>query len=120
MRLTRLQSADLAAVEASALTGRYGDVARGVDNASYRYRLGVVAAITPFNFPCMVPLWTLPVAIAAGNAYVIKPSERTPLSVQKLGELLSEAGLPDGVFSIVNGAREAVDAILEQTSPGIG
>ena len=89
------------------------DVARGVDNASYRYPLGVVAAITPFNFPCMVPLWTLPVAIAAGNSYIIKPSERTPLAVQKLGELLSEAGLPDGVFSIVNGAREAVDAILE-------
>jgi len=89
------------------------DVARGVDNASYRYPLGVVAAITPFNFPCMVPLWTLPVAIAAGNSYIIKPSERTPLAVQKLGELLSEAGLPDGVFTIVNGAREAVDAILE-------
>jgi len=89
------------------------DVARGVDNASYRYPLGVVAAITPFNFPCMVPLWTLPVAIGAGNAYILKPSERTPLSAQRLGELLTEAGLPDGVFSIVNGAREAVDAILE-------
>nr|MBA2345376.1 CoA-acylating methylmalonate-semialdehyde dehydrogenase [Rubrobacter sp.] len=89
------------------------DVARGVDNTSYRYPLGVVAAITPFNFPCMVPLWTLPVAIAAGNSYILKPSERTPLSAQKIGELLTEAGLPDGVFSIVNGAREAVDAILE-------
>jgi malonate-semialdehyde dehydrogenase (acetylating)/methylmalonate-semialdehyde dehydrogenase len=89
------------------------DVARGVDNASYRYPLGVVAAITPFNFPCMVPLWTLPVAIGAGNSYILKPSERTPLSAQRLGELLTEAGLPDGVFSIVNGAREAVDAILE-------
>jgi malonate-semialdehyde dehydrogenase (acetylating)/methylmalonate-semialdehyde dehydrogenase len=93
------------------------DVARGVDNASYRYPLGVVAAITPFNFPCMVPLWTLPVAIGAGNAYVLKPSERTPLSAQRLGELLKEAGLPDGVFSIVNGGREAVDAICEH--PGI-
>lgn len=93
------------------------DVARGVDNISYRYPLGVVAAITPFNFPCMVPLWTLPVAIGAGNAYILKPSERTPLSAQRLGELLAEAGLPDGVFSIVNGAREAVDAILEH--PGI-
>jgi malonate-semialdehyde dehydrogenase (acetylating)/methylmalonate-semialdehyde dehydrogenase len=89
------------------------DVARGVDNASYRYPLGVVAAITPFNFPCMVPLWTLPVAIGAGNAYILKPSERTPLSAQRLGELLEEAGLPDGVFGIVNGAREAVDSILE-------
>src|SRR3712207_253468 len=93
------------------------DVARGVDNASYRFPLGVVAAITPFNFPCMVPLWTLPVAIGAGNTYILKPSERTPLAAQKLGELLEEAGLPDGVFSIVNGAREAVDSILEH--PGI-
>ena len=93
------------------------DVARGVDNVSYRYPLGVVAAITPFNFPCMVPLWTLPVAIGAGNAYILKPSERTPLSAMRLGELLLEAGLPEGVLSIVNGGREAVDAILEH--PGI-
>jgi malonate-semialdehyde dehydrogenase (acetylating)/methylmalonate-semialdehyde dehydrogenase len=89
------------------------DVARGVDNTSWRYPLGVVAAITPFNFPCMVPLWTIPVAIGAGNAYILKPSERTPLSAIRLGELMAEAGLPEGVFSIVNGAREAVDAILE-------
>lgn len=93
------------------------DVARGIDNISYRFPLGVVAAITPFNFPCMVPLWTLPVAIGAGNTYILKPSERTPLSAQRLGELLAEAGLPDGVFNIVNGAREAVDSILEH--PGI-
>ena len=93
------------------------DVARGVDNVSYRYPLGVVAAITPFNFPCMVPLWTIPVAIGAGNAYILKPSERTPLSAGRLGELLAEAGLPEGVFNIVNGAREAVDSILEH--PGI-
>ena len=93
------------------------DVARGIDNVSYRYPLGVVAAITPFNFPCMVPLWTLPVAIAAGNTYILKPSERTPLSAIKLGELLAEAGLPEGVFNIVHGAREAVDGILEH--PGI-
>lgn len=93
------------------------DVGRGIDNASYRYPLGVVAAITPFNFPCMVPLWTLPVAIAAGNTYVLKPSERTPLAAIKLGELLGEAGLPDGVFNIVNGAHDAVNGILEH--PGI-
>ncbi len=93
------------------------DVARGIDNVSYRFPLGAVAAITPFNFPCMVPLWTLPVAIGAGNTYILKPSERTPLSAQRLGELLSEAGLPEGVFNIVNGAREAVDGILEH--PGI-
>ncbi len=93
------------------------DVAKGIDNSSWRYPLGVVAAITPFNFPCMVPLWTMPVAIGAGNAYILKPSERTPLCAVRLGELISEAGLPDGVFSIVNGAREAVDGILEH--PGI-
>ncbi|HKH77081.1 MAG TPA: CoA-acylating methylmalonate-semialdehyde dehydrogenase, partial [Rubrobacteraceae bacterium] len=93
------------------------DVARGIDNVSYRYPLGVVAAITPFNFPCMVPLWTMPVAIGAGNTYILKPSERTPLSAVRLGELLAEAGLPDGVFNIVNGAHDAVNAILEH--PGI-
>jgi malonate-semialdehyde dehydrogenase (acetylating) / methylmalonate-semialdehyde dehydrogenase len=93
------------------------DVARGIDNASYRYPLGVVAAITPFNFPCMVPLWTLPIAIGAGNTYILKPSERTPLSAVRLGELLEEAGLPDGVFNIVNGTHDAVNGILEH--PGI-
>src|ERR687897_2240852 len=93
------------------------NVARGIDNRSYRYPLGVVAAITPFNFPCMVPLWTLPIAIGAGNTYILKPSERTPLSSVMLGELLVEAGLPEGVFNIVNGAHDAVNAILEH--PGI-
>src|SRR3712207_3550345 len=87
------------------------DVARGIDNASYRFPLGVVAAITPFNFPCMVPLWTLPIAIGAGNCYVLKPSERTPITPQRLADLLAEAGLPEGVLSIVNGGREVVDAI---------
>ena len=93
------------------------DVARGIDNRSYRYPLGVVAAIAPFNFPCMIPLWTLPIAIGAGNAYILKPSERTPLTSQRLGELLMEAGLPEGVFNIVNGAHDAVNGILEH--PGI-
>ena len=93
------------------------DVARGIDNSSWRYPLGVVAAITPFNFPCMVPLWTIPVAIGAGNAYILKPSERTPLCAVRMGELLSEAGLPDGVFNIVNGSHDAVNGILEH--PGI-
>jgi malonate-semialdehyde dehydrogenase (acetylating) / methylmalonate-semialdehyde dehydrogenase len=93
------------------------DVARGIDNSSWRYPLGVVAAITPFNFPCMVPMWTMPVAIGAGNAYILKPSERTPLCAVRLGELLSEAGLPDGVFNIVNGSHDAVNGILEH--PGI-
>src|SRR5215216_1190582 len=93
------------------------NVARGIDNRSYRYPLGVVAAIAPFNFPCMIPLWTLPIAISAGNTYILKPSERTPLTSQRLGELLIEAGLPEGVFNIVNGAHDAVNGILEH--PGI-
>lgn len=93
------------------------NVARGIDNRSYRYPLGVVAAIAPFNFPCMIPLWTLPIAIGAGNTYILKPSERTPLTSQRLGELLMEAGLPEGVFNIVNGAHDAVNGILEH--PGI-
>src|SRR5215211_5358574 len=93
------------------------DVARGIDNVSYRYPLGVVAAITPFNFPCMVPLWTIPIAIGAGNAYILKPSERTPLTSRRLVELLIEAGVPGGVVNIVNGARDAVNGILEH--PGI-
>src|SRR5918999_2627762 len=90
------------------------DVARGIDNATYRYPLGVVAAITPFNFPCMVPLWTLPVAIGAGNTYILKPSERTPISAVRLGGLLEEAGLPAGGFNIVNRGKEAGGALLPQ------
>ncbi len=93
------------------------DVARGIDNVSYRFPLGVVAAIVPFNFPCMIPLWTMPVAIGAGNTYILKPSERTPLTSQRLVELLIEAGIPEGVVNIVNGARDAVNGILEH--PGI-
>ena len=93
------------------------DVARGIDNVSYRYPLGVVAAIVPFNFPAMIPLWTMPIAIAAGNTYILKPSERTPLTSQRLVELLVEAGLPQGVVNIVNGAHDAVNGILEH--PGI-
>src|SRR5829696_4642971 len=93
------------------------DVARGIDNVSYRFPLGVVAAITPFNFPCMIPLWTMPVAIGAGNTYILKPSERTPLTSQRLVELLIEAGIPEGVVNIVNGAHDAVNGILEH--PGI-
>lgn len=93
------------------------NVAQGIDNVSYRFPLGVVAAITPFNFPMMVPLWTLPIAIGAGNAYILKPSERTPLSALRLVDLLQEAGLPAGVVNVVNGAKDAVNAILDH--PGI-
>ncbi|RIV21964.1 methylmalonate-semialdehyde dehydrogenase (CoA acylating) [Alicyclobacillaceae bacterium I2511] len=89
------------------------DVSRGIDQELIRYPLGVVAAITPFNFPFMVPLWSLPIAIAAGNTFVLKPSERTPQSSNRLAELLLETGLPAGVVNIVHGAKEVVDRVLE-------
>jgi malonate-semialdehyde dehydrogenase (acetylating)/methylmalonate-semialdehyde dehydrogenase len=96
------------------LKGDYSDQAsRGVDVFSYRQPLGVVAGITPFNFPVMVPMWMHPVAIACGNTFVLKPSERDPSASQLVAELWAEAGLPPGVFNVVNGDREAVDAILD-------
>jgi malonate-semialdehyde dehydrogenase (acetylating) / methylmalonate-semialdehyde dehydrogenase len=89
------------------------DVARGIDEIMIRQPLGVVAAITPFNFPAMVPLWFLPYAIACGNTLILKPSERVPLSARRLVELLHEVGLPKGVVSLVTGAKPAVDALLD-------
>jgi malonate-semialdehyde dehydrogenase (acetylating)/methylmalonate-semialdehyde dehydrogenase len=89
------------------------DVSRNIDAETIRQPVGVCAAIVPFNFPAMIPLWTLPVAIGAGNTYVLKPSERTPLSSQRIVELLVEAGLPAGVVNIVHGAKDAVNGILE-------
>jgi malonate-semialdehyde dehydrogenase (acetylating)/methylmalonate-semialdehyde dehydrogenase len=92
-------------------------VSRGVDCRTMRFPVGVVAGITPFNFPLMVPLWMAPMAIGCGNAFILKPSEQTPLSALELARLFSEAGLPPGVFSVVNGDREAVEAICDH--PGI-
>jgi malonate-semialdehyde dehydrogenase (acetylating)/methylmalonate-semialdehyde dehydrogenase len=89
-----------------------GQVSRGVDSYSLRQPLGVVAGITPFNFPVMVPLWMVPVALACGNAFVLKPSEQDPAASMILARLLGEAGLPDGVFTVINGDKEAVDALL--------
>ena len=83
-----------------------------IDSHAMRQALGVVAGITPFNFPAMVALWMFPVALACGNTFVLKPSERDPSAALLLAELLTEAGLPDGVFNVVNGDKEAVDAIL--------
>ncbi len=88
------------------------NVSTGVDAYSIRQPLGVVAGITPFNFPAMVPMWMFPIAIAAGNTFVLKPSEKDPSASIRLAELLSEAGLPDGVFNVVHGDKEAVDALL--------
>jgi malonate-semialdehyde dehydrogenase (acetylating)/methylmalonate-semialdehyde dehydrogenase len=88
------------------------DVGRGVDSWSEMQPLGVVAGITPFNFPAMVPMWMFPIALACGNTFVLKPSERDPSVPMMLAGLLQEAGLPDGVFNVVNGDREAVDTLL--------
>jgi malonate-semialdehyde dehydrogenase (acetylating)/methylmalonate-semialdehyde dehydrogenase len=96
------------------LKGEYSDqVGAGVDSFSFRQPLGVVAGITPFNFPIMVPLWMHPIAIATGNTFVLKPSERVPGASDLVAQLYAEAGLPDGVFNVVHGDRETVDAILE-------
>lgn len=93
------------------------DIATNLESAMYRYPLGVAAGITPFNFPMMVPCWMFPLAIVCGNAFVLKPSERTPLLAQRLAELFAEAGLPPGVLNVVHGAHDAVNGILEH--PGI-
>jgi malonate-semialdehyde dehydrogenase (acetylating)/methylmalonate-semialdehyde dehydrogenase len=85
----------------------------GIDNWNLRQPLGVVAGITPFNFPVMVPMWMFPVALACGNTFVLKPSERDPSATLRIAELLKEAGLPDGVFSVVNGDKVAVDALID-------
>lgn len=95
------------------LKGEYSDSAgTGIDVYSMRQPLGVVAGITPFNFPAMIPLWKTAPAIACGNAFVLKPSERDPSVPLRLAELFAEAGLPPGVFTVVNGDKEAVDALL--------
>ena len=98
-------------------SGEIQEVSRGVECRINRAPLGVVASITPFNFPAMVPNWTIPNAIALGNAMILKPSEQVPLSANRLAELLHDAGLPDGVLNIVHGGQEAVEAICDH--PGI-
>ena len=104
------------------LKGEYTDGAGpGIDIYSMRQPLGVVAGITPFNFPAMIPLWKMAPALACGNAFILKPSERDPSVPLMLAELLSEAGLPDGVLQVVNGDKEAVDAILDnETVQAVG
>src|SRR5262245_32059237 len=88
------------------------NVSTGVDAYSIRQPVGVVAGITPFNFPAMVPMWMFPIALACGNTFVLKPSEKDPSASLLLAELLAEAGLPDGAFNVVHGAKPAVDALL--------
>ncbi|HWO95941.1 MAG TPA: CoA-acylating methylmalonate-semialdehyde dehydrogenase [Bacillus sp. (in: firmicutes)] len=93
------------------------DIATGIESGMYRYPIGVVGGITPFNFPMMVPCWMFPLAIACGNTFILKPSERTPLLANRLAELFEEAGLPKGVLNIVHGAHDVVNGILE--NPGV-
>src|SRR3954452_23087335 len=101
------------------LKGEYSDqVSTSVDAFSFRQPLGVCAGITPFNFPSMVPMWMHPVAISCGNAFVLKPSERDPSASNLVAELYAEAGLPDGVFNVVQADRVAVDTLLDHPDVG--
>jgi malonate-semialdehyde dehydrogenase (acetylating)/methylmalonate-semialdehyde dehydrogenase len=112
--LTRgIENVEYACGAPELLKGEYSrNVGPGIDSWSEFQPLGVVAGITPFNFPAMVPLWMYPMAIVCGNTFVLKPSERDPSAPLFIGKLLKEAGLPDGVFNVVNGDKEAVDALL--------
>ena len=113
-----LENLEFACGIASLLKGGFSEqVSGGVDVYQIRQPLGVVAGITPFNFPAMVPMWMFATAIATGNTFILKPSEKDPSASNFLAELLAEAGVPDGVFNVVHGDKVAVDAILEH--PGI-
>ncbi|MGN6258741.1 MAG: CoA-acylating methylmalonate-semialdehyde dehydrogenase [Solirubrobacterales bacterium] len=112
--LRGLEVAEFACGVPQLLKGEYSDqVSTTVDAFSFRQPLGVCAGITPFNFPAMVPMWMHPVAIACGNAFVLKPSERDPSASNLVAELYAEAGLPEGVFNVVHGDKVAVDALLD-------
>lgn len=89
------------------------DIATGIDEHMIRQPLGVVTSITPFNFPGMIPLWFLPYAVAAGNTFILKPSEKVPMTTAKLFELIEQSGFPEGVIQLVNGGKESVDALLD-------
>src|SRR5499426_2365819 len=108
-----IEVVDFACGAPTLLQGRtLRDVSGGVDQDLYRFPVGVCAGVPPFNFPVMIPLWMFPLAVVAGNTFVFKPSERTPLGAVRLGELFLGAGFPEGVLNIVHGAREAVEALL--------
>jgi malonate-semialdehyde dehydrogenase (acetylating)/methylmalonate-semialdehyde dehydrogenase len=113
-----IEVVDFACGAPTLLQGRtLRQVSASVDQDYYRYPLGVVAGIPPFNFPAMIPLWMFPLAVVAGNTFILKPSERTPLGAVRLAELFLEAGFPEGVLNVVHGAKEAVDALIAH--PGI-
>ena len=108
-----LEVVEFATSAPSFMKGEFSEnVGSVVDSHNIRQALGVVAGITPFNFPAMVPMWMFPVALVTGNTFILKPSERVPSASLKLAEWLTEAGLPEGVFNVVNGDKEAVDALL--------
>lgn len=108
-----IEVVDFACGAPTLLQGRtLRQVSQEVDQDYYRYPLGVVAGIPPFNFPVMIPLWMFPLAVVAGNTFILKPSERTPLGAQRLAELFLAAGFPSGVLNIVHGAKESVNALL--------
>lgn len=109
-----IECVEFAAGAPSLMMGRQlPDIATGIESGMYRYPIGVIGGITPFNFPMMVPCWMFPLAIACGNTFVLKPSERTPLLAARLAELFEQAGLPKGVLNIVNGAHDVVNGLLE-------
>lgn len=113
-----LEVVEFACNIAHLLKGDFSEqVSTGVDTYTIRQPVGVVAGITPFNFPAMVPMWMYPIAIACGNTFILKPSEKDPSSAQLAAELLKEAGLPDGVFNVVHGDKEAVDSLI--THPNV-
>jgi len=115
--LRGIEVVEYAASVPALFAGELMEVSRGVDCYTRRFPIGVVAGITPFNFPAMVPMWMFPMAIACGNTFILKPSEQVPFTSLMLADLLKQAGLPDGVFSVVQGDRETVEAILDH--PGI-
>lgn len=112
--LRGIENVEFAAGAPSLMMGeQLASIATGLESGVYRYPIGVVGGITPFNFPMMVPAWMFPMAIVTGNTFVLKPSERAPLLANRLAELLVEAGLPDGVFNIVHGAHDVVNGFLD-------
>lgn len=109
-----VENVEVACGAPTLLQGEFSeDIARGIDELMIRQPVGVCAIISPFNFPAMIPMWFLPYAVACGNSVIVKPSEKVPMAMQKLGELFDEAGFPAGVINIVHGAGETVNAILD-------
>src|SRR6266404_998846 len=109
-----VENVEVACGAPSLLQGDFSeDIAAGIDEIMIRQPLGVGACICPFNFPGMIPFWFMPYAIACGNAYLVKPSEKVPLTMQRVAELIEQTGLPKGVFNLVHGTHETVDAILD-------